>query len=82
MALPVQPPDMLNGLSHKASLSSMHNALHEEIDQFCKQVPPFSSASGITNHFCVVWDFKLTLMPNDFYVMPHAYICVSKSSLF
>nr|CAB3471125.1 unnamed protein product [Digitaria exilis] len=39
VALPVQPPDMLNGSSHKASLSLMHNVLHEEIDQFCKQEP-------------------------------------------
>ncbi|XP_062229516.1 uncharacterized protein LOC133927191 isoform X3 [Phragmites australis] len=38
VALPVHPPDMLNGSSHKASFSLMHNALHEEIDQFCKQV--------------------------------------------
>uniref|UniRef100_A0ACD6A745 Uncharacterized protein n=1 Tax=Avena sativa TaxID=4498 RepID=A0ACD6A745_AVESA len=38
VALPLQPSDMLNGSSHKASLSLMHNALHEEIDQFCKQV--------------------------------------------
>ncbi|KAL6873773.1 hypothetical protein ACP4OV_013855 [Aristida adscensionis] len=38
VALPVQPADMLNGSSYKVSLSSMHNALHEEIDQFCRQV--------------------------------------------
>ncbi|CAM0909318.1 unnamed protein product [Alopecurus aequalis] len=38
VALPLQPSDMLNGSSHKVPLSLMHNALHEEIDQFCKQV--------------------------------------------
>ncbi|KAM0823912.1 hypothetical protein ACQ4PT_070551 [Festuca glaucescens] len=38
VAVPLQPPDMSNGSSHKASLCLMHNALHEEIDQFCKQV--------------------------------------------
>ncbi|GJN39081.1 hypothetical protein PR202_gb28175 [Eleusine coracana subsp. coracana] len=38
MALPVQPADMLNGSSHKVPLSLMHNVLHEEINQFCKQV--------------------------------------------
>jgi hypothetical protein len=41
MALPVQPPDMLNGSSHKAPLSLMHDVLHEEIEQFCKQVAPY-----------------------------------------
>uniref|UniRef100_A0A0D9WT28 Polymerase nucleotidyl transferase domain-containing protein n=1 Tax=Leersia perrieri TaxID=77586 RepID=A0A0D9WT28_9ORYZ len=38
VALPLQPPDMLSCSPNKASLSLMHNALHEEIDQFCKQV--------------------------------------------
>lgn len=65
LALPVQPLDMLNGSSHKASLSLMHNALHEEIDQFCKQVSPFSPVFGITIHLCVCAMGSLTsLMPN------------------
>ncbi|KAG8074968.1 hypothetical protein GUJ93_ZPchr0006g44953 [Zizania palustris] len=38
VALPLQPPDMLNCSSNNASLSLLHNALHEEIDQLCKQV--------------------------------------------
>ncbi|KQK17066.1 uncharacterized protein LOC100844132 isoform X2 [Brachypodium distachyon] len=38
VAVPLQPPDMSNCSSPKASLSLMLNALHEEIDQFCKQV--------------------------------------------
>lgn len=48
VAVPLQPPDMLNGSPHKASLSLMHNALHEEIDQFCKQV--FSLTSCLLHH--------------------------------
>ncbi|XP_020694601.1 uncharacterized protein LOC110108337 [Dendrobium catenatum] len=37
VALPLQPPDLLNG-SCKGSLARMQNLLHEEIDLFCKQV--------------------------------------------
>ncbi|KAK8970296.1 hypothetical protein KSP40_PGU017848 [Platanthera guangdongensis] len=36
-ALPLQPPDLLNG-SWKGSLSILQNLLHEEIDFFCKKV--------------------------------------------
>ncbi|CAL5049227.1 unnamed protein product [Urochloa decumbens] len=54
MALPVQPPDMLNGSSHKASLSLMHNALHEEIDQFCKQV----AAGNLVRRPYINWAVK------------------------
>jgi DNA polymerase sigma len=53
-ALPVQPPDMLNGSSHKASLSLMHNALHEEIDQFCKQV----AAGNLVRRPYINWAVK------------------------
>ncbi|WOK92760.1 hypothetical protein Cni_G01451 [Canna indica] len=38
VALPLQPPESLNCSSTKASLSIVHNLLHEEIDCFCKQV--------------------------------------------
>uniref|UniRef100_A0A804IHD0 Poly(A) RNA polymerase mitochondrial-like central palm domain-containing protein n=1 Tax=Musa acuminata subsp. malaccensis TaxID=214687 RepID=A0A804IHD0_MUSAM len=38
VALPLQPPELLNCSSAKTSLSIMHNLLHEEIDFFCKQV--------------------------------------------
>ncbi|KAK8456121.1 hypothetical protein SEVIR_4G280100v4 [Setaria viridis] len=54
VALPVQPPDMLNGSSHKTSLSSMHNALHEEIDQFCKQV----AAGNLVRRPYINWAVK------------------------
>ncbi|XP_020573232.1 uncharacterized protein LOC110019761 isoform X2 [Phalaenopsis equestris] len=37
VALPLHPPDVLNG-SCMGSLSRMQNLLHEEIDIFCKQV--------------------------------------------
>ncbi|GFQ02394.1 non-canonical poly(A) RNA polymerase papd5 [Phtheirospermum japonicum] len=36
--LPLQPPDTLNCPTRKASLSLIHDALHDEIDSFCKQV--------------------------------------------
>ncbi|KAK8967503.1 hypothetical protein KSP40_PGU002974 [Platanthera guangdongensis] len=42
-ALPLQPPDLLNG-SWKGSLSILQNLLHEEIDFFCKQVARQSPA--------------------------------------
>lgn len=54
VALPVQPLDMLNGSSHKASLSLMHNALHEEIDQFCKQV----AAGNLVRRPYINWAVK------------------------
>ncbi|KAF8687303.1 hypothetical protein HU200_042984 [Digitaria exilis] len=54
VALPVQPPDMLNGSSHKASLSLMHNVLHEEIDQFCKQV----AAGNLVRRPYINWAVK------------------------
>ncbi|XP_066371809.1 uncharacterized protein [Miscanthus floridulus] len=54
VALPVQPLDMLNGSSHKASLSLMHNALHEEIDQFCKQV----AAADLVRRPYINWAVK------------------------
>ncbi|XP_058104484.1 uncharacterized protein LOC131248286 isoform X3 [Magnolia sinica] len=38
VALPLQPPDLLNCPTRKMSLSVMHSLLHEEIDSFCKQV--------------------------------------------
>ncbi|KAM3193745.1 hypothetical protein ACQJBY_070401 [Aegilops geniculata] len=45
---------MLNGSPHKASLSLMHNALHEEIDQFCKQV---AAANLVTKPY-INWAVK------------------------
>ncbi|XP_066350423.1 uncharacterized protein [Miscanthus floridulus] len=54
VALPVQPQDMLNGSPHKASLSLMHNALHEEIDQFCKQV----AAANLVRRPYINWAVK------------------------
>ncbi|XP_065859306.1 uncharacterized protein [Euphorbia lathyris] len=38
VSFPLQPPELQNCLAQKASLSLMHNLLHEEIDVFCKQV--------------------------------------------
>ncbi|KAL6560391.1 hypothetical protein OROGR_003950 [Orobanche gracilis] len=38
VALPLQPPDTQNCSTHKASLSLVHDILHDEIDSFCKQV--------------------------------------------
>ncbi|XP_038971483.1 uncharacterized protein LOC103710741 isoform X2 [Phoenix dactylifera] len=43
VALPLQPPDLLNCPSNESSLSLMHNLLHEDIDLFCKQVIAGSS---------------------------------------
>ncbi|XP_015694239.1 uncharacterized protein LOC102706205 isoform X2 [Oryza brachyantha] len=54
VALPLQPPDMLNCSSNKGSLSLMHNALHEEIDQFCKQV----SAGNLVRKPYINWAVK------------------------
>ncbi|KAL3624512.1 hypothetical protein CASFOL_031180 [Castilleja foliolosa] len=36
--LPLQPPDTQNCSTRKASLSLIHDILHDEIDSFCKQV--------------------------------------------
>ncbi|KAK3018176.1 hypothetical protein RJ639_002794 [Escallonia herrerae] len=38
VAIPLQPPDLPNCSTHKASLSLMHNCLHDEIGSFCQQV--------------------------------------------
>ncbi|XXG66468.1 hypothetical protein AAC387_Pa06g0033 [Persea americana] len=38
VALPLQPPDLLNCAARNMSLTMMHNLLHNEIDCFCKQV--------------------------------------------
>ncbi|XP_019159312.1 PREDICTED: uncharacterized protein LOC109156008 isoform X1 [Ipomoea nil] len=38
VSFPVQPPEMPNCSAEKASLSLIHNHLHDEIDAFCKQV--------------------------------------------
>ncbi|KAK2977826.1 hypothetical protein RJ640_017490 [Escallonia rubra] len=38
VAIPLQPPDLPNCSTRKASLSLMHNCLHDEIDSFCQQV--------------------------------------------
>lgn len=38
VAFPLQPPELLNCSTRKASLSVIHSLLHDEIDSFCKQV--------------------------------------------
>ncbi|CAA3021146.1 uncharacterized protein LOC111410844 [Olea europaea subsp. europaea] len=38
IAFPLQPPELQNCSSRKASLSLFHNTLHDEINSFCKQV--------------------------------------------
>lgn len=38
VAFPLQPPEVFNCSTRKASFSLMHNLLHDEIDYFCKQV--------------------------------------------
>ncbi|WCJ22919.1 Nucleotidyltransferase family protein [Euphorbia peplus] len=38
VSFPLQPPELQSCSSQKASLSLMHNLLHDEIDVFCKQV--------------------------------------------
>ncbi|KAA8520481.1 hypothetical protein F0562_014737 [Nyssa sinensis] len=38
VAFPLQPPELLNCPTRKASLSLLHSILHDEIDSFCKQV--------------------------------------------
>ncbi|KAL5224127.1 hypothetical protein ABZP36_010766 [Zizania latifolia] len=54
VALPLQPSDMLNCSTIKASLSLMHNALHGEIDQFCKQV----ASGNLARKPCINWAVK------------------------
>lgn len=65
MALPVQPADMLNGSYHKVPLSLMNNVLHEEIDQFCKQVPLFSSFCITSFIYCAMVLLFITLTPYE-----------------
>ncbi|GAB2291225.1 hypothetical protein Dimus_025482 [Dionaea muscipula] len=38
VTFPLQPPELLNCPTHMASLLLIQNLLHDEIDQFCKQV--------------------------------------------
>lgn len=38
VTLPLQPPESQNNSSQKASLSHVHDILHDEINYFCKQV--------------------------------------------
>ncbi|PKA60674.1 DNA polymerase sigma subunit [Apostasia shenzhenica] len=53
VALPLQPPDLVNGPS-KALLSTMQNLLHEEIDFFCKQV----AAENLVRKSYINWAVK------------------------
>ncbi|CAO2834833.1 unnamed protein product [Amaranthus hypochondriacus] len=54
VALPLQPPELVNCPKRKASLSMMHNLLHEEIDSFCKQV----AAGNLIRRPYVNWAVK------------------------
>ncbi|XP_047341553.1 uncharacterized protein LOC124945204 [Impatiens glandulifera] len=38
LAFPLEPPELPSCPSRKASLSSIHSLLHDEIDAFCKQI--------------------------------------------
>lgn len=38
VAFPLQPPELHNCPTRKASLSLMHSLVHDEIEFFCKQV--------------------------------------------
>lgn len=38
VAFPLQPPELHNCPTRKASLSLMHSFVHDEIEFFCKQV--------------------------------------------
>ncbi|KAF5180217.1 Non-canonical poly(A) RNA polymerase protein Trf4-1 [Thalictrum thalictroides] len=53
-AFPLQPPELLNCPSRKASLPLMHSFLHDEIDFFCKQV----AAKNIIMKPCISWAVK------------------------
>lgn len=44
VAFPLQPLEVQNCPTRKASLSLMHSLLHEEIDSFCKQVAAENTA--------------------------------------
>ncbi|XP_043718931.1 uncharacterized protein LOC122666894 [Telopea speciosissima] len=54
VAFPLQPPELLNCPTRKASLSLMHNLLHDEIDSFCKQV----AAQNLTRKPYINWAVK------------------------
>ncbi|KAL6981730.1 hypothetical protein U1Q18_023353, partial [Sarracenia purpurea var. burkii] len=54
IAFPLQPPEPLNCLTRKASLSFMQSLLHDEIDAFCKQV----AAENLTRKPYISWAVK------------------------
>ncbi|KAK9757823.1 hypothetical protein RND81_01G188300 [Saponaria officinalis] len=54
VTLPLQPPELLNCPTRKASLPLMQNLLHEEIDAFCKQV----SAENLIKRPYINWAVK------------------------
>ncbi|XP_021864272.2 uncharacterized protein [Spinacia oleracea] len=54
VALPLQPPELVNCSKQKVSLPLMHNLLHEEIDSFCKQV----AAGNLLRRPYVNWAVK------------------------
>ncbi|KAH9621285.1 hypothetical protein KSS87_000896 [Heliosperma pusillum] len=54
VALPLQPPELLNCPTRKASLPLMQNLLHEEIDAFCKQV----ATENLTRRPYINWAVK------------------------
>ncbi|KAI3874820.1 hypothetical protein MKW98_019393 [Papaver atlanticum] len=54
VALPLQPPDLLNSPGRKVSLSLIQNLLHDEIDFFCKQV----AAKNLIRKPYINWSVK------------------------
>lgn len=54
VALPLQPPELLNCPTRKASLPLIHNLLHDEIDSFCKQV----AAENLIRRPYISWAVK------------------------
>ncbi|XP_074272967.1 uncharacterized protein LOC141596656 [Silene latifolia] len=54
VALPLQPPELLNCPTRKASLPLMQNLLHDEIDAFCKQV----ATENLTRRPYINWAVK------------------------
>ncbi|KAK6920321.1 polymerase, nucleotidyl transferase domain [Dillenia turbinata] len=54
VAIPLQPPESVDCLTRKESLSLMHNILHNEIDSFCKQV----AAENLSRKPYINWAVK------------------------
>ncbi|XP_062091560.1 uncharacterized protein LOC133797618 isoform X2 [Humulus lupulus] len=54
VALPMQPTELQSCPTRKASLTMMHNLLHDEIDSFCKQV----AAQNLGRKPYITWAVK------------------------